>query len=215
MDGVDWGEVALLLAIVVPSVMLHEVAHGWVALQLGDDTARKRGRLTLNPLAHVDPVGTVLLPLVLAMSGLGVIGYAKPVPVNVRRLRRPRDHALVVALAGPATNLAIAAIAAVVVRAMGGVDGVELGDDRITDVNAAGVVFLVGFFNVLLALFNLLPVPPLDGSAIVERALPATWWPVWLRLRRWSIGIVLVAFLLLGAGRIVVDPAIWLWEVLV
>lgn len=211
----NWGEVALLVAIVVPSVILHEVAHGWVALRLGDDTARRAGRLTLNPLAHIDLFGTVLLPLALALSGLGVIGYAKPVPVNVRRLRRPRDHAVVVALAGPGTNLAIAAVAAVGVRLLGGVDGVELGDGRISGPNAAGVLFLVGFFNVLLALFNLLPVPPLDGSAVVERALPRRWWPAWARLRRWSIGIVLVAFLLFGAGGIVIDPAIAVWEVLV
>ena len=85
MDGVDWGQVALFVAIIVPSVILHEVAHGWVALQLGDDTAKRAGRLTLNPIAHIDPFGTLLLPVMLAASGLGVIGYAKPVPVNVRR----------------------------------------------------------------------------------------------------------------------------------
>jgi len=211
----DWGQVALLVAIVVPSIILHEVAHGWVALQLGDDTAKRAGRLTLNPLAHVDLFGTVLLPIVLALSGLGVIGYAKPVPVDVRRLRRPRDHALVVALAGPATNLVIALVAAAGIRLLGGVEGVDLGHGRITDVNAVGVLFLVGFFNVLLALFNLIPVPPLDGSALIERALPRRWWPAWLRLRRWSLGIVLVAFLLFGAGGVVIDPAIALWEAMV
>jgi Zn-dependent protease len=180
VDGVDWGQVALLVAIVVPSVILHEVSHGWVALQLGDDTARKAGRLTLNPLAHIDPFGTVLLPLLLAVSGFGVIGYAKPVPVNLRTLRRPRDHAVVVALAGPATNLVIAVVCADVVRALGGIQSVDLSSSRIGDVHAVDVAFLAGFLNVLLALFNLLPLPPLDGSAVVERALPRRWWPAWL-----------------------------------
>ena len=215
MDGVDWGQVALFVAIIVPSVILHEVAHGAVALRLGDDTAKRAGRLTLNPLAHVDPFGTVLLPVLLAASGFGVIGYAKPVPVNLRRLRRPRDHAVVVALAGPATNLAIAVVAALIVRFGGGVDGVDLGDGRLGDLDVIDVAFLAGFFNVLLALFNLLPLPPLDGSAVLERALPRTWWPAWAKLRRWSFGILLVAFLLFGLGDVVLDPAIAVWDALV
>jgi Zn-dependent protease len=217
MDGVDWGQVALLVAIVVPSVILHEVAHGAVALRLGDDTARKAGRLTLNPLAHVDPFGTVLLPVLLAASGFGVIGYAKPVPVNLRKLRRPRDHAVVVALAGPATNLAIAVLAAVAVRISGGVgtfgDGFD--DGHLSGVDVVDVIYLAGFFNVLLALFNLLPIPPLDGSAVIERAIPRRWWPMWARLRRWSIGIVLVAVLLFGAGGAVVEPAFAIWEAMI
>jgi Zn-dependent protease len=215
VDGVDWGEVALFVAIIVPSVILHEIAHGAVALRLGDDTAKRAGRLSLNPLAHVDPFGTVLLPALLAASGFGVIGYAKPVPVNLRKLRRPRDHAVVVALAGPATNLALAVVAAVLVHLLGGVEHVNLDAERLGDVAAVDVAFLVGFFNVLLALFNLLPIPPLDGSAVVERALPRRWWPAWARLRRWSLGIVLVAFLLFGLGSVVIDPAIAIWDALV
>lgn len=214
MAGVDWGEVALLVAIVVPSVILHEVAHGWVALRLGDDTARRAGRLTLNPLAHVDPFGTVLLPLLLALSGFGVIGYAKPVPVDVRRLRRPRDHAVAVALAGPATNLLLALAMAAAVHLLGGADGVVVEDGRIGDLDAADVAYLAGFLNVLLALFNLLPLPPLDGSAVVERALPRRWWPAWIRLRRWSLGVLLVVVLLFGLGRIVLEPAVAVWEAL-
>ncbi len=215
MDGVDWGEVALFVAIIVPSVILHEIAHGVAALRLGDDTAKRAGRLTLNPLAHVDPFGTVLLPALLAASGFGVIGYAKPVPVNLRKLRRPRDHAVIVALAGPATNVAIALVAAVLVHALGGVEAVDLDAERIGDVSLVDVAFLAGFFNVLLALFNLLPIPPLDGSAVVERALPRRWWPAWAKLRRWSFGIVLVGVLLFGLGGAVIDPAIAIWDVLV
>ena len=213
MDGVDWELVALFVGTLVPSVILHEVAHGVAALHLGDDTAKRAGRLTLNPVAHVDPFGTLLLPVLLAASGLGVIGYAKPVPVNLRRLRRPRDHAVLVALAGPATNLALAAVAAVVVRVLGGAD-VDFDHGLIGDIGVAEVAALAGFLNVLLALFNLLPIPPLDGSAVLERALPRRWWPAWAKLRRWSFGIVLVAFLLFGVGEVVLDPAIAIWEAL-
>lgn len=213
MDGVDWGFAGLLLAIVFPSVILHEVAHGVVALKLGDDTAKRAGRLTLNPIAHVDLFGTVLLPLALAASGVGVIGYAKPVPVNLRKLRRPRDHAVVVALAGPATNLLIAVAAAVVVRSLGGVG--ELDVDRIGDLGAVQIAYLVGLLNVLLAFFNLLPIPPLDGSAVVERLIPRRWWPTWAKVRRYSFVVVLVAVVAFGAGGLVVGPAESVFEVLV
>ncbi|MBA2438936.1 MAG: site-2 protease family protein, partial [Acidimicrobiia bacterium] len=88
---VDWGQVALIVAVLVPSVILHEVSHGVVALWYGDDTAKQAGRLTLNPLRHIDPFGTLLLPALLALSGLGAFGYAKPVPVQPNRLRNPRQ----------------------------------------------------------------------------------------------------------------------------
>jgi Zn-dependent protease len=105
--NVDWGRVALLLAVAVPSIMVHEVAHGWVANAFGDDTAKRAGRLSLNPVRHIDPFGTLLLPLLLSLSGVGAFGYAKPVPVNVGRLRNPRQHSLNVSLAGPGSNLAL------------------------------------------------------------------------------------------------------------
>ena len=204
-------DIAVLLAVTIPSVILHEVAHGWAALRLGDDTAKRRGRLTLNPIAHVDPVGTLLLPAVMAASGLGVIGYAKPVPVNVGRLRRPRDHAVLVALAGPVTNITLALAAAVAVRALGGVDVPESGE---IGWDAPTVLTVLGVINLLLALFNLIPVPPLDGSAVVERALPARWLPSWYRLRRWSMLVVLAVFLFAGVGDLLVDPVFDVWEVL-
>src|SRR2546425_6818058 len=101
----------ILVAVLIPSVMLHEISHGAVALAFGDDTAKRAGRLTLNPIAHVDPFGTIVLPLILALSSSGVFGWAKPVPVNPRRLRNPRQQALLVSLAGPVTNLGLAFIA--------------------------------------------------------------------------------------------------------
>lgn len=192
---VDWGWVALILGVLIPSVMLHEVAHGWVAERFGDDTARNAGRITLNPLAHIDPFGTILLPLILSLSGVGAFGWAKPVPVSPRRLRNPRSHSLWVGLAGPATNIAIAVVAALAHRTYG-----------------YEWLFWLGAINVILAVFNLLPIPPLDGSAVVERLLPLSWWPTWLRVRQWGMGVVLLLVLVLpGALTWVFEPALDLW----
>lgn len=210
MGGIDveWVEVAYLFAAIVPSIIFHEVSHGVVALWFGDDTAKRAGRLTLNPIAHVDPFGTILLPALLSLSGLGAFGYAKPVPVNVRRLRHPRQHSLYVSLAGPLTNFAIAAVALVLFRllrpnALGFIDDLPV---------LPQWLFWLGLVNVLLGVFNLLPIPPLDGSAMIERFLPHSWWPTWLRFRQWGFGILLLLiFVIPGALDRVFDPAIELW----
>src|SRR5262249_37495801 len=149
----------LFLVMLAPSVILHEVSHGVVALWFGDDTAKRAGRLTLNPLRHVDPFGTLILPAILLLAGLVPFGYPKPVPVNVTRLRRPRDHSLLVSLAGPATNLVLCVIATVIWRAFH------------PEGTAGELVIAAVYGNLLLAMFNMLPLPPLDGSAIVERLL--------------------------------------------
>ena len=208
MDGVRWVEVAYLIAAIVPSIILHEVSHGVVALYFGDDTARRAGRLTLNPVRHVDPFGTLLLPAILALSGLGAFGYAKPVPVNVRRLRNPRQHSLYVSVAGPITNLAIAAVALVGFR-MTRPEFVRFVDDLPV---VPHLFFYIGFVNVILAVFNLLPIPPLDGSAFIERVLPHTWWPTWLRFRQWGFGVLLlIIFVIPGALNRIFDPVLELW----
>jgi len=189
------------LAVLVPAIILHEVSHGVVALAFGDDTAKKAGRLTLNPIAHVDPVGSIALPLLLAVAGAPVFGWAKPVPVNPRNLRHPRQETLLVSLAGPATNIVLAIGAAAVLR---------------TATHSSlpiDVALQFGIINVVLATFNLIPIPPLDGSAIIERFLPANWWPGWLRLRQYSFAILfLLVFLLPGnyLGRLF-DFSLNLW----
>jgi Zn-dependent protease len=186
--------VLLFLAVLVPSVVLHEVAHGVVALGFGDDTAKRAGRLTLNPLPHIDPFGTIILPALLAFTTGGAFGYAKPVPVNPSRMRRPRDHGLLVSLAGPATNIVLAVIAAVLLRAL-----VPTASDLVLD-----LLFRFGIINVVLAAFNLLPIPPLDGSAVVERLLPRRLLPQWHRLRGYAMPLLLLLVLLVpGAfGRV-------------
>lgn len=194
--------VLLFLVVLVPSVILHEVAHGVTALGFGDDTAKRAGRLTLNPLPHIDPFGTVILPALLAFTAGGAFGYAKPVPVNPSRMRRPRDHGLLVSLAGPATNIALAVLAAVALRAL-----LPTASDMVLD-----LVFRFGIINVVLAAFNLLPIPPLDGSAVVERVLPRRLLPGWRRLRQWAMPLLLLLVLLLpGALSHVFGIAQQLW----
>ncbi len=189
------------LGVLVPAIILHEVSHGVVALAFGDDTAKQAGRLTLNPIAHIDPVGSIALPLLLAVAGAPVFGWAKPVPVNPRKLRHPRQETLLVSLAGPATNIVLAIGAAAVLR---------------TATHSSlpiEIALQFGIINVVLATFNLIPIPPLDGSAIIERFLPATWWPGWLRLRQYSFAILfLLIFLLPGnyLGRLF-DYSLNLW----
>jgi len=184
--------------VLVPSIILHEVTHGWVALAFGDDTAKRAGRLTLNPVRHVDPFGTIILPLVMSAVGFGVFGYAKPVPVNPRRMRSPRDNAMWTALAGPAMNVVIALLAALVLRVVRP-DGLTLDFEGYLTPEPLVIQLLVwaGIVNIVLAVFNLIPLPPLDGSAVVERFLPRRWWPRYLQLRRYSM-IALIAVMLLA-----------------
>ena len=161
------------LVVLIFSAVLHEVAHGYMADYLGDPTARMAGRLTLNPLSHLDPVGSVLLPLLLSFSGSPfLIGYAKPVPYNPYNLPRRWDETLVAA-AGPATNVALALLFGLVIRFGGGMSPELL--------SAFGIIVIV---NLVLALFNLIPVPPLDGSKILSGLLPGTLGEVYGTFRR-------------------------------
>jgi Zn-dependent protease len=206
--GVVNSTTLLLIAVVVPSIILHEVSHGAVALLFGDDTARRAGRLTLNPIKHIDPFGTLILPAILALSGFGVFGYAKPVPVNTRRMRNPRNDGLVVSLAGPLVNVSLALLSIVWLRVVRHPLFLSTSSGPLLD----RAVLLFGYVNVLLAVFNLLPIPPLDGSAIVERILPRTWWPGWQRLRQYAMpALIIIVLLAPGVLTRVFDPAIRLW----
>lgn len=173
MPGGGVLEVAII-AMLIGSAILHEVTHGWVALALGDDTAKRAHRLSLNPLDHLDPIGSVLVPAVLVLSHAGVFfAWAKPVPVNVNRLRHPRNDAVVVGLAGPACNLVLVCVAAGVMRLLHPLAVAP------TFLNPSGVytwpfllLWYFGFLNILLCCFNLIPIPPLDGSSVLERLIP-------------------------------------------
>ena len=164
-------QAAALIVPLIFAIVFHEVAHGMMARALGDPTADEQGRLSLNPLRHVDPIGTVVLPGILALTHLPVFGWAKPVPVMASRLRNPRRDMMLVGAAGPGSNLIMAAIAAVV---LGLVLRPYGGSQEPVGVIGFIVLNLFNFIsiNVFLALFNLLPIPPFDGSHIVEGLLP-------------------------------------------
>ncbi len=172
------------------AITLHEAAHGFVADRLGDPTARLSGRLSLNPMRHIDPFGTVLLPgLLLLMHSPFLFGYAKPVPVNMMKLRHPRRDMALVALAGPLTNLAMAIIAALLIRPAG-----LLPDDAHAWVRDNLVNALV--LNVLLAVFNLIPIPPLDGGRVLVALLPRFLARPLAKFERVGVLVVLLFFFL-------------------
>ena len=181
--------ILLLVPALVVAIICHEVAHGWVALMLGDPTAKERRRLTLNPLRHADPVGTVILPGALMLMHLPAFGWAKPVPVNKWRLRNPRFGMMAVAAAGPATNRVRAALGSVALGLVGA------NPDGLMALVWTGLLWFVDI-NIFLALFNLLPIPPFDGSHIVEGLLPPRAGQWFARLR--PIGFPLILLLLVG-----------------
>jgi Zn-dependent protease len=175
--------IGLLLALTV-----HEAAHAWAASRLGDPTARLQGRLSLNPAVHIDPVGTVLLPLLAFAMNAPIIGWAKPVPVDGRYLKNFRRDFMWIALAGPASNVLLAILASVMLRTLPLMP---------VSVGAIAVVepllqFAFGFFriNILLAVFNMLPVPPLDGSNVVAALLPPSMAQQWDHIRQYGIFIL-------------------------
>lgn len=189
---------------VIFAITVHEVAHGWVALQFGDRTAQMMGRLTLNPIKHIDPLGTIIIPGVLLMTGGFMFGWAKPVPVTYQNLRKPKSDMAWVALAGPMANLIMAVIWAIVAK-MGLVaysSGIAMGEPMIY-MGVAGIMI-----NTMLMTLNLLPLPPLDGGRILVSLLPG---PL-----AWQVGriepygfFILVGLLYFGILSMVLWPLIY------
>ena len=202
-------EALILFGCLVVAIILHEISHGVVAYAFGDDTAKRAGRLTLNPIPHIDPVGSIIIPALGAIAGLPIIGWAKPVPVNPARLRHPRRDIIFVSLAGPFTNFFLMAVAAVLTRAEyrsnGGFLGLTL-DSNSTNL-LLEITFAFAVVNLLLGIFNLLPIPPLDGSALIERVLPKEWLPGWYRFRPYGILVIfLLIFTIPGLVSSIVQP---------
>jgi len=157
----------IIVAILIFSVILHELAHGYMALYLGDPTARLAGRLTLNPIPHLDPIGSILVPLILALTPGGLIfGWAKPVPYNPYNLRNQKWGEALVAFSGPGVNLFLAIVFGLTLRFGGG---------YFSSATVEVISFIV-FINILLAFFNLIPIPPLDGSKVLNAFLPHAIW---------------------------------------
>jgi Zn-dependent protease len=193
LAGLDFGEILVTFVVLIASLTFHEAAHAWTANWLGDPTARRLGRLSLNPAVHIDPIGTLLFPLIAIVTGAPLIGWAKPVPVDMRNLRDPKRDFAIVALAGPVSNLLLAVVGIAVMWAAFGSEGIAA---------HAGSVLAVGLFrfvrlNVLLAVFNMIPIPPLDGGNVLIGILPAPMADAVDRLR--SYGFV-VLYLLLFSG---------------
>jgi Zn-dependent protease len=186
--------------ILILSLSFHEAAHAWTADRLGDPTARMLGRLTLNPLSHIDWIGTVLFPLLAMYSGLPIIGWAKPVPVNMRNLRHPRRDFALVALAGPVSNLIIAVTVATFLMLLPG-DPVA-SYNRLTPVAFLTMAVVV---NVLLAVFNMIPVPPLDGGNVLAGLVPEELARVIDQLRPYGF-IVLYVLMLTGMLAAITRP---------
>jgi Zn-dependent protease len=157
-----------LLVVLIMSLSFHEAAHAWAANRLGDPTARQLGRLTLNPLAHIDWIGTVLFPLIALSSGVPLIGWAKPVPVDMRNLREPRRDFALVALAGPVSNLILATGAAVIFEAYMTANSAASDSPGVL----AQTLFMAVVMNVMLAVFNMFPIPPLDGGNVLMGLVP-------------------------------------------
>ena len=195
----------LLVLVLVPAlivaIVFHEVAHGWAALALGDPTAKEARRLTLNPIRHVDPVGTLLVPGFLAVVGGPIFGWAKAVPVNKHRLDNPRFGMMAVAAAGPGTNFLLAAIGAIAL----GLLAPSVSPENFQDPGmlVEGLFYFI-LINIFLAVFNLLPIPPFDGSHIVEGAMPRRWVHLYEKLRPFGmllfLGLVLVTWFAPGLG---------------
>jgi len=183
------------------AITVHEVAHGWMAKQFGDPTAQRLGRLTLNPLKHIDPVGTVVVPLVLLLLGGFIFGWAKPVPVTWQNLRHPKRDMAIVAAAGPGANLVMALFWAVIARI-----GVELGVS-----SWAGLPMIkMGQFgieiNVVLMVLNLLPIPPLDGGRVAVGLLPGPWAWQLARIEPFGFFILLALLATHVLGAIIGPP---------
>ena len=181
----------LVFSILVASLSFHEAAHAWTADRLGDPTARRLGRLTINPLAHIDWIGTVLFPVLAWSANVPLIGWAKPVPVNMHNLKAPRRDFAIVALAGPVSNVILAVIAAVLLKAQGGMVP-DSGQTMLTSVLVTAVTL-----NILLAAFNVLPIPPLDGGNVLAGIVPESAARLIDQMRPYGF-LVLYALLLLG-----------------
>jgi Zn-dependent protease len=211
-DSLPWTIGTWLIPLII-AIVFHEVSHGWVANALGDPTARLRGRLSFNPIKHVDPFGTLLLPMVLAVSGAPVFGWAKPVPVIAGRLRNPRWHMVLVALAGPGMNFLLAFVAAIIFATL-----VAASPQGLAWAFVAQNLLNFMVINVFLAIFNLIPLPPFDGGQVVQGLLPRPLAVHYAKLSRFGFPLLILLLLVVPmlfpsaniVERAVAPPVNWI-----
>jgi Zn-dependent protease len=206
LPDIDFARVFIQFIVLLFSLTVHETAHAWSASRLGDQTARLLGRVSLNPVVHADPIGTVLFPLLGMISGFPLIGWAKPVPVNVRNLKNGRRDYVLVAAAGPASNLLLAVLASISLGLIT-VSPMRLGEPNVS-APLASLLSTAIIINVLLAVFNMIPIPPLDGGNVLGGLLPRSLGTKFVALMR-PYGFILLYALLLTRGfdYLVVPPA--------
>ena len=207
MPNIDLLEVLIVLSVLIASLSVHEAAHAFAADRLGDPTARQLGRLSLNPAVHVDPIGTLLFPLIAFLTNVPLIGWAKPVPVNPRFLKHPKRDFALIAAAGPASNLVMAGIGAVALAAARGAAGPgDIAGGAVTS-PLLPLFFTFAIVNVLLAVFNMIPVPPLDGGNVLIGLLPEGASRRVEQLRPYGI-LILYALMLTGALSTILGPVV-------
>lgn len=205
MPQIDLTQVFFIFLVVLLSLTVHEAAHAWTAERLGDSTARSLGRVSLNPAVHIDPIGTILFPLIALVTGVPVLGWAKPVPVDIRNLRANwKEKFMVIAAAGPASNIVLAAIASFVLLSLGT-------ENQFLDTGRENPLALflrrMVVINVYLAVFNMIPIPPLDGGNVLSGILRGPISDMYDRLRPWGFLILYVLLFTNVLGAMIDPPA--------
>jgi Zn-dependent protease len=206
--NIDWLRILTLVPVLVFSMTLHELAHGWVAYRLGDPTAKLRGRLSFNPLKHLDPIGTLMFFITAAIPGSFIFGWAKPVPVSPYYFKSRQRGMMWVGMAGPATNFLLAVVFGVVLNLLapvlnksGVITDYVFGNGTTLPVPwVFSLLFLALQVNIILGIFNLIPIPPLDGSRIVGGLLPRSAYERWVAIDRYGMIIIIVLLVLLSYG---------------
>ena len=207
MANINLTEVLIVLVVLISSLSVHEAAHAFAADRLGDPTARHLGRLSLNPAVHIDPIGTLLFPLIAYVTGVPLIGWAKPVPVDSRHLKHPKRDFALIAAAGPASNLVMAGMGAAALQLARGMAGPgDIAGGALTSA-LLPLLFTFAIVNVLLAVFNMIPVPPLDGGNVLLGLLPAGPARLVEQLRPYGI-LILYALMLTGALSTILGPLV-------
>jgi Zn-dependent protease len=221
LRNIDIATVAIQFVVLLFSLSIHEASHAWMADRLGDYTARYLGRVTLNPVSHIDPIGTILFPMLMLFAHIPLIGWAKPVPVNPAHLRNPRQDNVYISLAGPAANLLAGTSAFVILMLLktfnpGLMEAFFFGSREPASIATPIIELLYSMFfiNFALALFNCIPIPPLDGHWVLYKILPNNALPVLERLRVYGF-LVLYALMFLGILQIVFIPVRFLSGLLI
>jgi Zn-dependent protease len=203
MLDINFAQVFISFIVLLFSLTIHEMAHAFTADRLGDPTARLLGRISLNPMVHADPIGTILFPLIALVTGAPLIGWAKPVPVDVRNLRHHRRDYILVAAAGPASNLLIALVSSILLTVLP-ISPQTLGETNVS-VPIAAILSQALRLNVLLAVFNMIPIPPLDGGNVLSGLLPPRLAVSFNQLRPYGF-LLLYALILTGGFETIVVP---------